>query len=152
MRQVTLLQVLIDNGEVIGCRAQCDEVFLVMHGYQFNISTYVLGLQVADIILGVQLLMCLGYVTTHYGLLTMQYVVNDVNIILQGDWLLQSKGINNKTLHKLVASEVVTEFYHLRVISEDKGAAKEAVLSGKVQQLLDQFVVVFEGTTKLPPS
>ncbi|XP_057720358.1 uncharacterized protein LOC130934850 [Arachis stenosperma] len=72
------------------------EISLNAMGYQFSINTFVLDLQGADVVLGVQWLMCLGYVTTHYGLLTMEFVVNDVAVKLQGEWLLQADVMSNE--------------------------------------------------------
>ncbi|XP_016186033.1 uncharacterized protein LOC107627725 [Arachis ipaensis] len=149
IQQTTPLQVLVGNGDVIGCKAVCENVPLVMQGYQFTISTFMLDLQGADIVLGVQWLMCLGYVTTHYGLLTMEFVVNNLPIKLQGNRLLQSEAISNKMLRRMVTSEVVTTMYHLKMVDEEK--VSEATIPMEVQRVLEEHQEVFEEPTQLPP-
>ncbi|XP_025607666.1 uncharacterized protein [Arachis hypogaea] len=150
MRDVTPLQLLVRNGDSIGCQAQCEKIALILQGYKFNISTYVLDLQGADLVLGVQWLMGLGYVTTHYGLLTMEFVVHDLKVKLQGERLLQSEGLSSRMLQKLVTNEVITTFYHLRMIEGETNSKPTA--SVDIQQLLEEFQQVFEEPTRLPPT
>ncbi|XP_072090672.1 uncharacterized protein [Arachis hypogaea] len=113
IKQTNPLQVLVGNGDVIGCKASCENLPLVMQGYQFNINTFVLDLQGADIVLGVQWLMCLGFVTTHYRLLTMEFEVDGRQIKLQGDRLLQSEAISNRMLQKMMSAAAVDYLGHI---------------------------------------
>ncbi|XP_020963323.1 uncharacterized protein LOC110264971 [Arachis ipaensis] len=150
IKQTVPLQVLVGNGDIIGCRALCEDVPLVMKGYQFNVSTFVLELQGADVVLEVQWLMYLGYVTTHYGLLTMEFIVNNTAVKLQGERLLQFEAISNKMLQKMVFSEVVTTLYHMKMVTnqEDTVAAQ---VTDEVQQILNTHEEVFAEPSRLPP-
>lgn len=70
---VPQFQVVIGNGKKLLCQGQCKDVFIDMHGFQFQATFYVLAIQGEDLVLRVQWFQELGLVTINYSELTMSF-------------------------------------------------------------------------------
>ena len=60
-------QVMIGNGQKLHCERLCQGVAMEIQGYSFVTSFYVLPIQGADLVLGVQWLQELGPITIDYS-------------------------------------------------------------------------------------
>lgn len=67
------LQVMVDSGGVLECLRVCPKVPLCIEGHSFGEYLFVVGLNKADIVLGVQWLKQLGPVLTDYTTLMMTF-------------------------------------------------------------------------------
>lgn len=68
-----LLQVMVGNGRVLDCSRICLQVPLYVQGNTFQVDLFILGLNSADIVLGIQWLQDLGPVLIDYTTRTMVF-------------------------------------------------------------------------------
>ena len=66
-------KVYIGNGDFLVCDSNCVEVKLCLQGHTFSIDLFILPIQGADVVLGIQWLELLGPMVTDYKLLTMDF-------------------------------------------------------------------------------
>ena len=135
-------RVFVGSGDSIECEAKCEKLPIHMQGHDFAVDTFVLDLKGADVVLGVQWMMGLGTIKTNYNHLTMEFVLNEVPIRLQGERLLKPGVVNNRTLKKMVAEDSVASFFHLRVVEKEAAPTTEANIP-EIQQLLQRYSMVF---------
>ncbi|XP_061366081.1 uncharacterized protein LOC133309335 [Gastrolobium bilobum] len=77
LHAITPFKVRVGNGDALLCSGSCKAVIVDIQTHHFSIDLYVLELQGANIVLGVQWLSTLGPVETDYSALTMSFVIND---------------------------------------------------------------------------
>ena len=78
-------RVLVGNGKEVICSSFCPSVPIVLKKYKFMIDFYLLPLEGADAVLGVQWLKMLGPVVTDYEKLSMKFVWEGKLIHLEGE-------------------------------------------------------------------
>ncbi|XP_052111623.1 uncharacterized protein LOC127742995 [Arachis duranensis] len=144
------LNVYVGNGECIGCASKCNDVPLRMQGYGFHLETFILDIKGADVVLGAQWLMQLGDVTMNYMHLTMEFKVGDLTVKLQGERLFQPGAVGNRALNKMVSTDVIASFLHLRVI-DPSITRPQTGQDEAVQLLLSEYQEVFKEPETLPP-
>ena len=144
-------QVMVGSGDSIECMGKCKNLPIMIQGHLFTVEAYVLDLKGADIVLGVQWMMKLGEIRTNYQHLTMQFEWNGTNVKLQGERLLKPRALNEKALQKMVASDAVASFFHLRVLEEDMNSVEYQLQPTEVQEILNRFSKIFEEPRELPP-
>lgn len=75
---------LIGNGEELPCSFLCKNVDLCLDGQLFTVDLFVIPLNGAELVLGVQWLKTLGPVLTDYNNLTMSFTMNNQTIKISG--------------------------------------------------------------------
>ncbi|XP_061337713.1 uncharacterized protein LOC133284661 [Gastrolobium bilobum] len=96
---------LVGNGDSLTYSTMCQSVPLDIQGHRFYVDLFVLELQGADMVLGVQWLSTLGPIVTDYQKLTMDFEFQGVHVILQGEQQIAASLITSSQLHKLVAQK-----------------------------------------------
>ncbi|XP_061375386.1 uncharacterized protein LOC133317533 [Gastrolobium bilobum] len=77
--------VMVGNGQILKCEGFCQAVPVQIQQHIFLVDFYVLPIQGADMVLGVQWLQMLGPVVLDYSKLTMEFAWAGNTIKLQGD-------------------------------------------------------------------
>ncbi|XP_077223768.1 uncharacterized protein LOC143857236 [Tasmannia lanceolata] len=93
-------KVHVGNGEFMMCQGLCSNIRIELQNHSFVTDLFVISLQGADVILGVQWLQTLGPVTTDYTSLAMNFMWQGKTIQLHGIQEHQSDFISPTQLHK----------------------------------------------------
>lgn len=111
-----------------------------------NEDLYVLAMEGANIVLGIQWLETLGAVTCNYKKLTMEFQHQGKAVCLQGDTPLQ---ISNGGLKSLMGREEIAYFCQLQANSTTIQSVSE--LWVELQDILEKFPEIMREPTGLPP-
>ena len=133
-------RVYIGNGDYLNCDSKCAEVKLCLQGHRFNIDLFILPIQGADVVLGIQWLELLGSVITNYKMLTMDFQWNGKEVHLMGEPQVSDELLMGKQLMKLSKAQNIASLFHLKSVeNEDSNTHVPAY----VQPLLQQFSYIF---------
>ncbi|XP_061360228.1 uncharacterized protein LOC133304232 [Gastrolobium bilobum] len=153
-------KVHVGNRDSLTCAALCQSVPVDIQGHQFKMDLFVLELQGADTVLGVQWLASLGPILTDYNLLTMGFSHNDTNVVLQGDQRIQASLITTSQLQKLITQNSLESSFMCLATDpvlfplspiHSSDSSHTIPWPNEIQTLLDQFPTVFAVPTSLPP-
>lgn len=104
-------KVFISSGEYLLCQEVCRQVPLTIQEVTMIEDLYVLTMEGANVVLGIQWLETLGAVTCNYKNLTMEFQHQGRHVCLQGDTPSQ---ISNGSLKNLVGQEEMAYFCQLQ--------------------------------------
>ncbi|XP_061359120.1 uncharacterized protein LOC133303256 [Gastrolobium bilobum] len=148
--------VQVGNGDSLTYSAMCQSVPLDIQGHRFSVDLFVLELQGADMVFGVQWLSTLGPIVTDYQKLTMGFVFQGVHVVLQGEQQIAVSLITSSQLHKLVAQKslescIMCLFAMAAPPTSASPKQNDCEQNPEVQTLLDQYRDVFAAPNSLPP-
>lgn len=109
---------------------------------------YVLPMEGANLVLGVQWLETLGPVVTNYKELTLQFEKQGSKVTFQGIPHLAESEISGGGLRRLIARREVAYFCHLRC--EPPGY--QGKIHSGIETVLEQFAAIFGEPDGLPPN
>jgi hypothetical protein len=75
---------MVGNGEHLHCTGLCNDVSVTVNKHTFNLSLYVLPIQGADVVLGVQWLQTLGPFVSDFTIPSMQFYHQDSLLTITG--------------------------------------------------------------------
>ncbi|KAJ4749205.1 polyprotein [Rhynchospora pubera] len=104
-------KVRVGSGAYLQCHQICNEVSLFLQSHTFNLDLFVLDIEGADVVLGIQWLATLGPILTNYAALTMEFCLQGQNIKLSGDASLLAQPLSPAGLNKMVASGGVSSCF-----------------------------------------
>lgn len=150
-------KVRVGSGAYLHCHQICHEVTLLVQSHSFNLDLFVLDIEGADVVLGIQWLATLGPILTNYATLTMEFCLQGQQIKLCGDDAVLAHPLSPAGFNKLVTSGGVSSCYMClqaiptttKTSSAGKNATEQPPFLGK---LLDEFQEVFAEPINLPPS
>ncbi|XP_043724096.1 uncharacterized protein LOC122671070 [Telopea speciosissima] len=142
-------RVYVGNGEFLLCTQRCKSVPLLLQGHFFTLDLFILPLEGADIVLGIQWLELLGPILTDYKMLTMEFEWEGVKVQLKGEPCINGDPLPRKQLHQLYCTKGIASLYHLKISVDSPPSS--AHLPSEVQSLLQKFDSVFSSPTELPP-
>ncbi|RDX92774.1 hypothetical protein CR513_25050, partial [Mucuna pruriens] len=79
-QSTSTLNVLVGNGHELGSEKICKDVSLLIQGKMFVMNHYVVDIQGANVVLGVEWLKGLGLIVTDYTSLTMKFLKGETNL------------------------------------------------------------------------
>ncbi|XP_061375850.1 uncharacterized protein LOC133317958 [Gastrolobium bilobum] len=153
VKPITQFQVLVGNGARLGCKGVCQQIGLNLQGHMFLPDLFVLPIQGAEVVLGVQWLSEFGDVTTNYNNLVLKFERAGKLIELQGESRLQVEPIELHQLRKLTHSDAVATYFQMQTIDHQYSADpyEEKDCHPLIQPVLHEFEDIFEKPTQLPP-
>ncbi|KAK4416723.1 hypothetical protein Salat_2497800 [Sesamum alatum] len=77
--------VTVDNDATLSCMGLCSNVAISLQGHSFSLPFYLLPIQVADLVLGVQWLQTLGPFLSNFTVPSMHFYHNGALVTLQGN-------------------------------------------------------------------
>ena len=104
---------MIGDGQKLPCSGLCKDVTVDIQGFSFTTSFYVLPIQGAELVLGVQWLQELGPITIDYSELTMKFSHKGNDIYLHGDQSPTSSQISHHQLKHLIEVDAVATCFQL---------------------------------------
>lgn len=115
IQSTTNFRVYIDNGNFLVCTQFCSQVKLTMQGTTFIVDLFILPIEGAYVVLGIQWLQKLGKVSHDYSALTMEFSLNGKPVMLHGD-LSSTTLITYNQLQILIQSDTVTNLCALQPV------------------------------------
>jgi hypothetical protein len=76
---------MVGNGAHITCSGKCPDVPIEIQGQEFVILFYLLSIEGADVVLGIEWLRTLGPIVADFAVPTMSFSHNKAQISLKGD-------------------------------------------------------------------
>ncbi|XP_075478825.1 uncharacterized protein LOC142519678 [Primulina tabacum] len=144
--------VLVGNCDTLTCIGYCPGVKIQLGHEIFLIDFYVLQLQGAEVVLGVQWLEFLGRVTMDYKELYMEFFVDDRLVRLQGEPLLQWQQVQFNHIRRLSCTEAISSCFQLfSLVPETASPVEVLPHSPELSHLLELFKDVFTEPKALPP-
>ncbi|XP_061357641.1 uncharacterized protein LOC133301946 [Gastrolobium bilobum] len=146
-------QVLVGNGERMGCLGMCPEVVMDIQGHSFCPDLYVLPIQGAEVVLGVQWLSEWGNITINYKQLVMRFEREGQPVEIQGEPTANMQPIQLNQFRRLTASNSVACLYqlHATVHPHESLIASRNEPDARVLHVLKEFEQVFSKPSTLPP-
>ncbi|GJW61762.1 ty3-gypsy retrotransposon protein [Tanacetum coccineum] len=150
-------KVYIGSGATLLCDHVCAQVTLTLQGFTITVDLFVLPMQGAEVVLGIQWLQKLGKVTHDYAHQTMEFSVNNKKHMLKGDDALRFKKIGFHQMQALLDTDEIYGVYEIHKLQPDQ--AKDDVTTSKtatpihpeIDALLDRYQELFAEPTSLPP-
>ncbi|KAI3756929.1 hypothetical protein L6452_04461 [Arctium lappa] len=150
-------QVSIGSGATLLCDHVCAQVNLTLQGLTINVDLFVLPMQGAEVVLGIQWLQKLGKVTHDYAHQTMEFAVNNKKHRLKGDDALPFKKIGFHQMQALLDTDEIYGVYEFHKLQPDQ-AKNDATTSEtatpihpEIDALLDRYQELFAEPNSLPP-
>ncbi|XP_061341120.1 uncharacterized protein LOC133287507 [Gastrolobium bilobum] len=140
--------VMVGNGQILKCEGFCSAVPVQVQQHVFLVDCYVLSIQGADLVLGVQWLQLLGPIVLDYQKLSMEFSWEGESIRLQGDKHTTSISFNQ--FKKIKQQGQVASLFQLSVIDMNTTTTVPAVHT-EVTILINEFDTLFQEPTELPP-
>ncbi|XP_061348530.1 uncharacterized protein LOC133293925 [Gastrolobium bilobum] len=141
-------EVMVGNGQTLHCQGFCPAVPVQIQHHIFLVDFYILPVQGADMVLGVQWLQVLGPVTLDYNKLTMEFQWHKETIKLKGE--SHTGPISLNQFRKIQQTGQVESLFHLKMLDTIFDSPTEIAIP-QVQQLLVEFDALFHEPTDLPP-
>ncbi|KAJ0101241.1 hypothetical protein Patl1_05261 [Pistacia atlantica] len=110
--------VQVGNDDMLLCEDVCRQVSLVLQSATFSLDLFILDLQGADVVLGVQWLATLGPIITNYADLTMSFQWRNRPVLLQGAHTICSGQVSPSQFCKLIATNSVSSYF-MRGVAPD---------------------------------
>ncbi|XP_061353332.1 uncharacterized protein LOC133298114 [Gastrolobium bilobum] len=140
--------VMVGNGQTLKCEGFCQAVPVQIQQHVFLVDFYVLPIQGADMVLGVQWLQILGPVVLDYSKLTMEFVWAGESIKLQGD--KHTGPISLNQFRRLQHHDQVASMFQLTLLDSVTIDPPPAHCP-EVTLLLSEFEGLFKEPTALSP-
>lgn len=140
--------VYIGSGEYLICRGLCEQVTICVQEATIKQNLYVLTMEGANIVLGIQWLETLGVVKTNYKELTMEFELLGKTIRIQGDSQVTETAISGKGLRRLVARQEVA--YFCQLVCDNP--LQNTSVTEEIAEVLNEFNDIFSEPVGMPPS
>ncbi|GAV88292.1 RVP_2 domain-containing protein, partial [Cephalotus follicularis] len=141
-------RVYVGSGQFLNCLRKCVNVPLKLQAYQFSIDFFVLPIEGADVVLGIQWLETLGPIHSDYKLLTMHFVHQNSMVCLKGEPQYKPELVTAKELKRLALYEGTAAFFHLKGSTiNNPSHTTSTKLPPLIADILLQFSRVFDEPT-----
>ena len=114
----TKFGVMVGNGETLTCEGMCVAVPIESQKRIFLVDFYVLLIQGAEVVLGVQWLQLLGPVLLDYQNLTMEFSWHNEKIHLKGEQNGSSQ-VSLNQLRKMHSRGVISSMFQITLIQQE---------------------------------
>lgn len=139
--------VFIGSGDFLVCCEVCPQVAIRINEVTMKHDLYVVTMEGANLVLGVQWLETLGPVITDYKKLTLQFENEGEMVKFQGVPRLVESEISGGELRRLITRQEVAYFCHLRCKTPEPSGGVQT----EIEEVLDQFAAIFREPVGLPP-
>jgi hypothetical protein len=149
---------MVGNGEHLHCSGICSDVPILVCDHTFNISLYVLPIQGADVVLGVQWLQTLGPFVSDFTIPSMQFYHQDTLLTITGS--KTTSPITFATFNQLtrmIHTNSIATFHSITILPAVNSAVPPsdaqliASLHPDLQTILQPFLHIFSPPQGLPP-
>lgn len=147
LQELPEFHVFIGSGDYLIYREVCRQVTVTIQDAAITQELFVLTMEGANVVLGLQWLETLGVVKTNYKQLTLEFECGGTIVKLQGDAQIADAGVSNQGLRRMMARREVAYFCHLKY--DPSIQAPQEIK--EIKEVLDKFQKSFRKPTELPP-
>ena len=163
IQPLSSFSVMVGNGDYLHCTGLCKDTPLMVTQHIFPISFYVLPIQGADVVLGVQWLQTLGPFVSDFTIPSMQFYHNNTLITIQGSKLNTITQATAHQLNRMVQTNAIATFHSISMIPTNPITTTYSTtglftdeqflltLNPDLQTLLTRYPHVFAKPNNLPP-
>ena len=156
--------VMVGNGEYLHCSGLCMDTPLMIQNHLFTIPLYVLPIQGADLVLGVQWLQTLGPFISDFSVPSMQFHHQNTQLTITGTKPQLATPASIHQLNRMIHTHSVATFHSVTMIPLTQSTITHAQNDSTdrdnfilnchpdIQQLLHQFSHIFDKPKTLPPT
>ncbi|MCH93797.1 hypothetical protein A2U01_0014750, partial [Trifolium medium] len=157
--------VMVGNGDHLQCTGLCVDIPLMVDNHLFTTSLYVLPIQGADVVLGVQWLQTFGPFVFNFSVPSMQFYHNNSLITITGSKPNNLKPVSFHQLTRMLHTNAIATFHSVSMIpthpstnppnSHTTPSSDTHLLSTfhpDIQQILLPYSHIFKKPSGLPPS
>lgn len=139
--------VYIGSGEYLICRGRCEQVAICVQQATIKHDLYILTMEGANVVLGIQWMETLGEIKTNYKELTMEFKLLGKMIRLQGNPQIAESAISGNGLRRLVTRREVAYFCQLEC---DIPVPNNSVME-EIEEVVNEFSDLFLESVGMPP-
>nr|KYP36817.1 Transposon Ty3-I Gag-Pol polyprotein [Cajanus cajan] len=148
--------VMVGNGQHIACTGLCEQVPIILHGHSFSVPFYLMSIEGADAVLGIDWLRTLGPLTADFSTLSLSFTHNDVPITIKVDpthtpTLATFHHFNLLKHHNAIASCHLIFTHRLDNNTHNPELHLPPTLNPEIKTLISNHTSIFTKPTGLPP-
>jgi predicted aspartyl protease len=163
-QQIPTFSVMVGNGTHIQCSGLCPSVPITLQHNLFHIPFYLIPIEGADVVLGMEWLRNLGEIRADFSIPSISFIYNNNTITLTGDTTSIPQHASFHQICHLLHTDSVAALHLLSCTDtndRNKPNSDELSTTGKpqteplppeIETLLHQFSSVFSKPHGLPPS
>lgn len=126
-------RVMVGNEETLHCTGEISQLPVIILSHEFVIDCYVLPIEGAELILGVQWLELLGPIITDFKNLTMEFTWHNQRVKLIGESIVAPESITLHQFKRLVNVDMVSSCLQLWMFGTNN---QQLEVSGKVPDVV----------------
>ncbi|XP_050908813.1 uncharacterized protein LOC127122537 [Lathyrus oleraceus] len=165
IQPLSSFSVMVGNGDHLHCTGVCKETPLMVDQHLFTVSLYVLPIQGADVVLGVQWLQTLGPFVSDFSVPSMQFYHNDALLTITGSKPNTLTQASAHQLHRMLQTNAIATFHSISMVpnhpthisppqSTDPLTDAQLIQTfhPDIQPILNNYLPIFSKPQGLPPS
>lgn len=113
MHPVPSILVIVGNGAHISCSGVCLDTLVILEGHKFWVPFYVMDIEGAELVLGMEWLRALGRTTTDFSVPSMSFLKDDTTCTLVGQPMQPPTPTTFNHLKRMLDTDFVAELHTL---------------------------------------
>jgi hypothetical protein len=162
-KSIPNFSVMVGNGSHLECTGHCPDVPINIQNNLFHISFYLLPIEGADVVLGMEWLRTLGPLAADFSIPKISFKHNDTDITIAGDpKTLPTLSTDHHLCHLVQTNSIAsihlltfqpTNTPELTTVNKDKESFNTllSTLPTKIQNILKLYPTIFQPPHGLPP-
>ncbi|PNY00428.1 hypothetical protein L195_g023708, partial [Trifolium pratense] len=151
--------VMVGNGEHLHCTGICSDVPIIVSNHTFNIPLYVLPIQGADVVLGVQWLQTLGPFVSDFTIPSMQFYHQDSLLTITGSKPSSITPVSFHQITRMLHTNSIATFHSITMLPASTNTTQTppsdtqviTSLHPDLQLVLHPYLHIFTTPQGLPP-
>jgi hypothetical protein len=160
IQPLSSFSVMVGNGEHLQCTGLCADTPINIDKHTFNVSFYVLPIQGADVVLGVQWLQTLGPFVSDFTIPSMQFYHQDSLLTITGTKPLPATPASYNQIHRMLHTNSIATFHSITIVPSSDAIAHPQPsdintiqsLHTDLQTVLQPYTHIFAPPQGLPPT
>lgn len=160
---ISPFSVMVGNGDRLSCIHMCQSVSLRIDTHNFTIPCYLLPIEGADIVLGLDWLSTLGSVIANFATPSLSFNYHNLPITLYGNPPSLAQQVSYNHLHQFHHTHSIASYHILSILplpkeplpnpsSSSPSSDDLSKLPVEIQSILQSFPDLFLKPKELPPS
>ncbi|MCH81146.1 hypothetical protein A2U01_0001927 [Trifolium medium] len=116
IQPLSSFSVMVGNGEHLHCTGLCADIPINVNKHTFNVSLYVLPIQGADVVLGVQWLQTLGPFVSDFTIPSMQFYHQDSLLTITGTKPSPVTPASYNQINRMLHTNSIATFHSITIV------------------------------------
>ncbi|MCH79303.1 transposon Tf2-1 polyprotein [Trifolium medium] len=151
---------MVGNGEFLRCTGLCNEIPITVNKHTFSLSFYVLPIQGADVVLGVQWLQTLGPFVSDFTIPSMQFYHHNSLLTITGSKTSSVTPASYNQINRMIHTDSIATFHSITIIPSPDNPNHPSnpdtqtiqSLHPDLQAVLHPYTHIFNPPQGLPPT